>query len=75
MKALLRTGSKNISTESADAFVKHPWTGLRWVWAKEGAVINWDQIMPKGFHVLPEMLGHRAHQCLDHPLPSAFPRL
>jgi transposase len=33
--------------------VKHPWTGLRGVWAKEGAVIDWDTIMPKGFHVLP----------------------
>jgi hypothetical protein len=28
--------------------VKHPWTGLRGVWAKEGAVIDWDTIMPKG---------------------------
>jgi len=34
--------------------VKHPWTGLRGVWAPEGAVIDWDQIMPKGFHVLPK---------------------
>jgi hypothetical protein len=33
--------------------VKHPWTGLRGVWAKEGAEIDWDTIMPKGFHVLP----------------------
>ncbi|MEO9030671.1 MAG: transposase [Ktedonobacteraceae bacterium] len=33
--------------------VNHPWTGLRGVWAKEGAVIDWDKIMPKGFHVLP----------------------
>lgn len=33
--------------------VSHPWTGLRGVWAKEGAVIDWDKILPKGFHVLP----------------------
>jgi putative transposase len=33
--------------------VNHPWTGMRGVWAKEGAVIDWDQIMPKGFHILP----------------------
>jgi putative transposase len=33
--------------------VKHPWTGLRGVWAPEGATIDWDKIMPKGFHVLP----------------------
>ena len=33
--------------------VKHPWTGVRGVWAPEGAKIDWDKIMPKGFHVLP----------------------
>jgi putative transposase len=33
--------------------VNHPWTGLRGVWAKEGTVIDWDKIMPKGFHILP----------------------
>jgi putative transposase len=33
--------------------VNHPWTGMRGVWAQEGAVIDWDKIMPKGFHVLP----------------------
>lgn len=33
--------------------VKHPWTGLRGVWAPEGATIDWDKIMPKGFHILP----------------------
>ena len=33
--------------------VKHPWTGLRGVWAPEGATIDWDKIMPRGFHVLP----------------------
>ena len=32
--------------------VKHPWTGLRGVWAPEGATIDWDKVMPKGFHVL-----------------------
>ena len=32
--------------------VKHPWTGLRGVWAPEGAIIDWDKIMPRGFHVL-----------------------
>ena len=32
--------------------VKHPWTGLRGVWAPEGVTIDWDKIMPKGFHVL-----------------------
>ncbi len=33
--------------------VKHAWTGLRGVWAPEGAKIDWDTIIPKGFHVLP----------------------
>jgi len=34
--------------------VKHPWTGMRGVWAPEGAIIDWDKIMPRGFHVLPK---------------------
>jgi putative transposase len=33
--------------------VNHPWTGLRGVWVKEGMEVDWDQIIPKGFHVLP----------------------
>ena len=33
--------------------VKHPWTGIRGVWAPQDAKIDWDKIMPKGFHVLP----------------------
>src|SRR5690242_2174414 len=33
--------------------VKHPWTGLRGVWVPEGQQVDWDKIMPKGFHVLP----------------------
>jgi transposase len=32
---------------------KHPWTGQGAVWVKEGEVIDWDKIMPKGFHILP----------------------
>jgi putative transposase len=33
--------------------VQHPWAGISGVWAPKGAVIDWDKIMPKGFHVLP----------------------
>jgi putative transposase len=33
--------------------VNHPWTGFRGVWAPEGTTIDWEKIMPKGFHVLP----------------------
>ncbi len=33
--------------------VQHPWAGIRGVWAKDGEVIEWDTIIPKGFHVLP----------------------
>ncbi len=33
--------------------VEHPWSGLRGVWAPKDAVIDWEQIRPKGFHVLP----------------------
>jgi putative transposase len=32
--------------------VKHPWTAMRGVWAPEGVIIDWDKIMPRGFHVL-----------------------
>ncbi len=32
--------------------VEHPWSGLRGVWTPKGAVIDWDKIRPKGFHVL-----------------------
>jgi len=32
--------------------VEHPWSGLRGVWSSEGADIEWEQIRPKGFHVL-----------------------
>jgi transposase len=30
----------------------HPWAGLRYVWAKEDAVIDWEPIRPRGFHGL-----------------------
>ena len=33
--------------------VKHRWTGIRGVWAPPEATIDWEKIMPKGFHVLP----------------------
>ena len=32
--------------------VEHPWSGLRGVWVPEGGEVNWEQIRPKGFHVL-----------------------
>ena len=32
--------------------VEHPWSGLRGVWSTEGADIAWEQVRPKGFHVL-----------------------
>jgi putative transposase len=35
------------------AIVDHPWTGIRAVWVKEGEEVDWDQIIPKGFHILP----------------------
>ena len=33
--------------------VKHPWHGLRAVWAPKDAVIDWEAIRPSGFHILP----------------------
>jgi len=33
--------------------VEHPWSGLRGVWAPEGATIDGEPIRPSGFHVLP----------------------
>ena len=32
--------------------VEHPWSGLRGVLAPKEAVINWEQVRPRGFHVL-----------------------
>jgi putative transposase len=32
--------------------VEHPWSGLRGVWATKEAAIDWEQIRPRGFHVL-----------------------
>jgi transposase len=32
---------------------RHAWSGLRGIWAPKDAVINWDEIIPPGFHVLP----------------------
>jgi putative transposase len=34
--------------------VKHAWTGIRGVWVPEGVKVDWDTIIPKGFHVLPK---------------------
>jgi putative transposase len=34
--------------------VKHAWTGIRGVWVPEGTKVDWDTIIPKGFHVLPK---------------------
>jgi putative transposase len=34
--------------------VNHPWTGIRAVWVKEGEEVDWDKIIPKGFHILPK---------------------
>ena len=33
---------------------KHPWTGLRGVWVPPGVEVDWDKIIPKGFHILPK---------------------
>lgn len=33
--------------------VKHAWTGLRGVWVPQGTQVNWEEIIPPGFHVLP----------------------
>jgi len=35
------------------AIVQHRWAGIRGVWVKEGMQVDWDKIIPKGFHVLP----------------------
>ena len=32
--------------------VEHPWSGQRGVWSPEGADSEWEQVRPKGFHVL-----------------------
>jgi len=54
--------------------VKHPWTSLRGVWVKEGMEVDWDKIMPPGFHVRKLEMGSGTHQCLDHASPSPLSR-
>ena len=33
--------------------VNHPWTGIKGTWAPIGEKVDWDKIIPKGFHILP----------------------
>ena len=33
--------------------VEHPWAGVRSTWAPKGTQVDWEQIRPSGFHVLP----------------------
>jgi putative transposase len=35
------------------AIVNHPWTGIKGTYAPIGEKVDWDQIIPKGFHILP----------------------
>lgn len=32
--------------------VEHPWTGQHGVWAPQDTALDWEQIRPRGFHVL-----------------------
>lgn len=49
------TGKKWIEQEMGweAEIVKHIWTGLRGVWVPKGTEVNWEEIIPPGFHVLP----------------------
>ena len=49
-KATLRSGSKR--SLAGKEVVEHPWSGLRGVVAPKEAVIYWEQVRPRGFHVL-----------------------
>jgi transposase len=33
--------------------VNHPWTGIKSTSAPIGEKVDWDKIIPKGFHILP----------------------
>jgi putative transposase len=33
--------------------VNHPWTGIKGTYAPIGTKVDWDKIIPKGFHILP----------------------
>ncbi len=33
--------------------VTHPWTGIQGTSAPVGEKVDWDKIIPKGFHILP----------------------
>jgi len=34
--------------------VNHPWTGIKGTYAPIGTKVDWDKIIPKGFHLLPK---------------------
>jgi putative transposase len=34
--------------------VTHPWTGIKGTWAPVGTKVDWNTIIPKGFHILPK---------------------
>jgi len=34
--------------------VNHPWTGIKGTWAPIGTKVDWDKIIPRGFHLLPK---------------------
>lgn len=33
--------------------VKHPWSGIKLTYVPVGTKVDWDAIIPKGFHILP----------------------
>jgi putative transposase len=33
--------------------VNHPWTGIKGTYAPVGEKVDWDKIIPRGFHLLP----------------------
>ncbi len=45
-------GGKDLLTPLKGRFPRLTWSGLRGVWVPEGGEVNWEQIRPKGFHVL-----------------------
>jgi hypothetical protein len=55
--------------------VEHPWTSLRGVWAPQDMEVDWEQIRPRGFHVLKWRGTRGAHVRLVVHLAQAEQRL
>ena len=64
-----------VCTKYGPPIVEHPWSGLRYVWVKEGMEVAWEKIRPSGFHVRKLAVDCGAHHRLALDVAAAGQRL